>query len=102
MYITITRMLRAQRLQQAADIASELIVSVRDRCFKSGTFGCWGFMSKVTLLGFSFGAHVANQICVDLYKKTGQKVGKYVGKTDLTDLKNISHDLMTFNAKVIL
>lgn len=87
MYVTVTRILRSERLQQAADLASDLIVSVRDRCFKMGTFGCWGYMSKATLLGFSFGAHVASQICIDLYKKTGQKVGKYIGKTRFDEFK---------------
>lgn len=72
-------MVLTHRLQYAAKIARDFILKIRDRCLTTGTHGCWKDMSQVTMLGLSFGAHVASQVCVDLYQRTGQKVGKLIG-----------------------
>lgn len=72
-------MVLTHRLQYAAKIARDFILMIRDRCVKKETAGCWKDMSQVTLLGLSFGAHVASQVCVDLHQRTGQKVGKLIG-----------------------
>lgn len=36
-------------------------------------------MEKVTVVGFSFGAHIASKTCRYLFQKTNQKVGKLIG-----------------------
>lgn len=71
---------KSQRAVHTARVASDLISNIRDHCVKSGSFGCWVYMSKVTVVGYSLGAHIASQICVNLYKNTGQKVGKLIGE----------------------
>lgn len=73
-------MVKSHRLQYAAKIARDLILKVRDLCHKTETQGCWKDMSQVTVLGLSFGAHIASQVCIDLYQRTGQKVGKLIGE----------------------
>lgn len=72
-------MVLTHRLQYAAKIARDLVLKVRDHCLTAGTQGCWKDMSQVTMLGLSFGAHVASQVCKELYQRTGQKVGKLIG-----------------------
>lgn len=76
---TSREMVRSKRSLYAAKVASDLILNIRDHCVQNGKFGCWVYMSKVTVLGFSFGAHIASQVCINLYKKSGQKVGKLIG-----------------------
>lgn len=76
---TSREMVRSYRSLYAAKVASDLVVNIRNHCIKSGQFGCWVYMSKVTVIGFSFGAHIASQLCKNLYKKTGQKVGRLIG-----------------------
>lgn len=72
-------MVVTHRLQYAAKIARDLILKVHDHCLKHETPGCWKDMSQLTLLGLSFGAHVASQVSKELYQRTGQKVGKLIG-----------------------
>lgn len=74
-------MVATHRLQYAAKIGRDLVLKVRDRCLSAGTPGCWKYMSQVTMLGLSFGAHVASQVSKELYQRTGQKVGKLIGET---------------------
>lgn len=76
---TSREMVRSKRSLYAAKVASDLVINIRNDCIKNGHFGCWVYMSQVTVLGFSFGAHIASQLCINLYKKTGQKVGKLIG-----------------------
>lgn len=80
MCILTKRMLKSHRLQYTAKVARNLILSIRDRCLTIGNRGCWKHMSKVTVVGFSFGAHIASRICIDLYERTGEKVGKLIGE----------------------
>lgn len=76
----VIKLLKSHRLQYAAKIVRDLVLNIRVRC-KSliRTNACWKDMSKVTVVGFSLGAHVASQICKDLYQRTGEKVGKLIG-----------------------
>lgn len=78
---TSREMVRSRRSLYAAKVASDLVLNIRDHCIQNGKFGCWVYMSKVTVLGFSFGAHIASQICINVYKKSGQKVGKLIGES---------------------
>lgn len=73
-------MVKSHRALYAANIASVLISNVRDRCIQTETNGCWKHLSEVTVVGFSLGAHVASQICINLYEEVGEKVGKLIGK----------------------
>lgn len=81
MCILTKRMLKSNRLQYTAKLARNLVLNIRDRCLTMGTGGCWKHMSQVTVVGFSFGAHIASRICIDLYERTGEKVGKLIGET---------------------
>lgn len=74
------QMVKTHRLQYVAKVARNLILNVRDRCMKNGAPGCLRNMSQITMLGFSFGAHIASQTCINLFQKTGEKVGKLIGK----------------------
>lgn len=90
-------MVQTHRLEYAAKIARDFILMIRDHCIKTETNGCWKDMSKMTVLGFSFGAHVASLTCVDLYQRTGQKVGKLIG----IDPAGIYLTLKMYNQKFI-
>lgn len=72
-------MVKSHRSFYAARVASDLVLNIRDRCIESGRFGCWVYLPHMTVVGFSLGAHVASQLCNNLYKQTGQKVGKLIG-----------------------
>lgn len=72
-------MVKTHRLQFTAKLARDLVLSVRDQCLKDETPGCMKDMSQVTMLGFSFGAHIASQACRNLHTSTEQKVGKLIG-----------------------
>lgn len=74
------KIVKSQRSLHSAKVASNLILNIRDHCVKSGSFGCWVYMSKITVVGYSLGAHIASQICINLYKNSGQKVGKLIGE----------------------
>lgn len=74
------QMVKSLRSQHAARIASDFVFNIRDRCIKTGSFGCWVYMSQLTVVGYSLGAHVASKACNNLYKNTGQKVGKLIGE----------------------
>lgn len=73
------QIVKSGRSLDSAKVASDLVINIRNNCIKNGHFGCWVYMSQVTVVGYSLGAHIASQICINLYKKTGQKVGKLVG-----------------------
>lgn len=74
-------MIKSHRLQYAAKVARDLVLDVRHHCVEIGTNDCWIPMSQITVLGFSFGAYIASQICNDLYKVTREKVGKLIGES---------------------
>lgn len=71
---------KTHRLQYAAKVARDLVLGIRDRCHKLGGIDCWHDMSKVTVVGFSLGAHVASQACINVFESTGEKVGKLIGE----------------------
>lgn len=73
-------MVKSHRLQFTTKLARDLVLNLREQCLQDETPGCLKDMSQVTMLGFSFGAHIASQTCRNLYKSTGQKVGKLIGK----------------------
>lgn len=76
-------MLKFHRLEYAAKVARDLVLNIRMRCEWLqifGTYSCWKDMSQLKVVGFSFGAHIASRICIDLYQRTGEKVGKLIGK----------------------
>lgn len=73
-------MVKSHRSQHAARVASDLVLNIRNRCIETIGVGCWVYMSQITVVGFSLGAHVASQFCINLHKQTGQKVGKLIGK----------------------
>lgn len=71
---------KTHRSLHSATSASNLILNIRDHCVKSGSFGCWVYLSQTTVVGYSLGAHIASQVCINLYKNSGQKVGKLIGE----------------------
>lgn len=73
-------MVQSHRLQYAAKVARDLILGIRKECLANETPGCLKKMSQITMLGFSFGAHVASQACKNVYESTGEKVGKLIGE----------------------
>lgn len=74
-------MIKSNRSRYAAKVASDLVLDIQYHCTHNGKYpGCWMPMSQVTVLGFSFGAHIASQVCINLYKQTKHKVGKLIGK----------------------
>lgn len=75
-----SEMVQNHRLQYAAKVARDFVLSIREECIKNGSPGCLSKMSKLTVLGLSFGAHVASQTCKNLYQSTGEKVGKLIGE----------------------
>lgn len=87
----VRTLVKSHRLQYAAKVASDLVLNIRDRCLKNGGHGCWANMSEVTVIGFSFGAHIASQICINLYQSTGEKVGKLIGKKSIYLLIRLIH-----------
>lgn len=76
----IRKLVKSHRMQYTAKIARDLVLRVRARCMEIGIEGCSKFMSAVTVVGFSLGTHIASQMCIDLYEKTGEKVGKLIGE----------------------
>lgn len=78
---TPREMIKSNRSLHAAEIASELILDMRENCIKNANYpSCYITMSQITVLGFSFGAHIASQICINVYKNTKEKVGKLIGE----------------------
>lgn len=79
----LREMVKSHRSLYAAKVASDLVFNIRDRCIKNGTNGCWKDISQLTVVGFSLGAHVASQICINLYESIGEKVGKLIGEKQI-------------------
>lgn len=73
-------MIKSHRLQYAAKVGRDLVLNLRLHCIELGYVECWKPMSELTVLGFSFGAYIASQMCDDLYKSTREKVGKLIGE----------------------
>lgn len=82
----VKNLVKTHRLQYAAKVARDLVLNVRNRCIRDGGIDCWKDMSKLTVVGFSLGAHIASQACIDLYECTGEKVGKLIGEKIRLDL----------------
>lgn len=78
-------MIKTHRLQYAAKVGRDLVMGIRLHCIKIGTNDCWVPMFEYTVLGFSFGAYIASQICNDLYKFTKERVGKLIGENVITN-----------------
>lgn len=78
-YFYVRKLVTSGRLKHGANVASTFILKIRDHCRKAGVHQCLK-MSQLTVLGFSMGAHIAAEICVELYVRTGQEVGKLIGK----------------------
>lgn len=93
----LRNLVKSHRLQYAAKVARDLVVKIRDRCDKMGISGCSQFMSAVTVVGYSLGAHVASQTCIYLNESTGEKVGKLIG----VDPAAISGTLKSFDQPFI-
>lgn len=90
-------MVKTHRLQYAAKVARDLVLGVREQCIQNENPGCLKNMSQVTMLGFSFGAHIASQACINLFTSTGEKVGKLYG----VDPAGIALTLKRFNQAFI-
>lgn len=80
-------MIKTRRLHYAAKVGRDLIMSIRFHCAKIGagtnSLNCWIPMSQNTVVGFSFGAYIASQLCNYLYKVTRERVGKLIGENSL-------------------
>lgn len=78
-------MVESHRLQFTAKIARNLVIKIREQCFQNEIPGCMENTQpeKITMLGFSFGAHIASQACRDIFKSTNKKVGKLIGVSNL-------------------
>lgn len=92
---------KTQRSVHSATSASNLILNIRNHCVKSEGFGCWVYMSQVTVVGYSLGAHIASQICVNLYKSSGQKVGKLIGAKLINSFDFIHHLMIYVYCSII-
>lgn len=102
MCILTKRMLKSKRLQYAAKVARNLVLNIRERCEWLRIFGtndCWSHMSQVTVVGFSFGAHIASRICIDLFQRTGEKVGKLIGEEFICSFDSLLIKSIIFNVK---
>lgn len=77
----VRKTVKSHRLQYAAKVARDLVLNVRNYCISEmGGIDCWKDMSKLTVVGFSLGAHIGSQTCINLYECTGEKVGKLIGE----------------------
>lgn len=77
----VRKSVKSHRLQYAAKVARDLVLNVRHHCInRMGGIDCWKDMSKLTVVGFSLGAHIASQTCINLFEFTGEKVGKLIGE----------------------
>lgn len=76
----VRKSVKSHRLQYAAKVARDLVLNVRHHCIQMGGIDCWKDMSKLTVVGFSLGAHIASQTCINLFEFTGEKVGKLIGE----------------------
>lgn len=69
-----------KRIEFAAREARNLVLSVRKRCNKIQTSGCFRHMTQLTVVGFSLGSHIASYACRYLAKETNEKVSKLIGE----------------------
>lgn len=86
----LRKLIKSHRLQYAAKVARDLVLNVRDRCNEIVIDGCSKFMSQLTVVGYSLGTHVASQICINLYEKTEEKVGKLIAVDPAGKKKSLS------------